>query len=583
MADLLICNGLVVDGSGSPPFAADVRVRGDTIAEIAPGLTAKDERVIDAQGCYVAPGFIESHTHFDAPMWWQPDLDPLPGYGVSTIVMGNCGFSAAPISEDPAARLEMIKIFSFFEDIPIGPFQKNLPWDWRKWSEYQRSLSSRVRIPANYGAFVGHIAIRLAVMGLQAWDRVATPGEIAQMCAHLEDALSAGALGMSTNLLDYDGQNRPIPTLVADDAEFSALIKVLERHPGCTLQLIVDTFMRMTGPASVERMMHLLENSRLRVQIAGAIPTLEFQKPALALMRPLVERARELGYDLWPGFAHTSPTNALSLIHSLIFAQSNDYVWHEVVLAPDEESKARLLQDPAWRARARESWDNKVWKHSPMANPQSLHLRNSDNGLGPINITLKEYADGRGLHPSDAMADWIVANGVRSTVHMAPFPKDEALTVELLKDPRTVGNISDAPAHGQMFCGGGENILLLTKYVREGTISIEQAIRNMTGKLAEHFGLTDRGLIRVGKRADLVVFRLDEVERRQEYKRFDVPDGNYGVTWRYSRDAAPMRATIVNGMPTFLEGRFTGAMPGRFVRPLAGSPASEAASHADAA
>lgn len=574
MADILIRGGTVVDGTGAAPFKADVRIRGDKIAEVGPDLEPKDERVFDADGCYVTPGFIESHTHFDATMWWQPDLDPLPGYGATTIVMGNCGFTAAPISDDPEVQMEMIKIFSFFEDIPEGPFVKNLPWDWRKWSEYKRSMTSHLKVPANYSAFVGHLAIRLAVMGMDAWKRVATPEEIQAMADHLDDALSAGALGMSSNLLDHDGQDRPVPTQVADDAEFAALIDVLERHPGCTMQVIVDTFMRMTGPASVERLMRLLKGKKVRVQIAGGIPTLEFQKPALEIMKPLIDRAQAEGYDIWPGFAHVSPTNTLSLTRSLIFAQSNDYVWHEVVLAETEAEKLRLLKDPEWRARARESWDTKAWPHAPMSNPHRLHLRNSDNGFGPINITLKDYADSLGVHPSDAMAEWIIANGVRSTVHMAPFPKMEDLTVELLKHPQTVGNISDAPAHGQMFCGGGENMLLLTKYVRdEGKLSLEEAIHVMTGKLARHFNFSDRGEIKPGKRADIAVFNLDEVQRREEYKRFDVPDGNFGVTWRYTRDPAPMRYTIVNGMPTFMDGRFTGAMSGEFISPIAPAPA----------
>ena len=249
MAGILIQNGTVIDGTGAKGFAADVRVDGDRIVEVGSNLEPRGERVIDARGCVVTPGFIESHTHFDGTMWWQPDLDPLPGYGTTTVILGNCGFSAAPVSDDEQARLEMVKIFSFFEDIPEAPFVTNLPWDWRKWSEYKRSMTSRVRVPANYAAFVGHIAIRLAVMGMDAWTRAATPEEIAAMADHLEDALQAGALGMSDNLHDHDGQNRPIPTLVADDAEFVALFDVLERHPGCTYQVILDTFMRKTAPA----------------------------------------------------------------------------------------------------------------------------------------------------------------------------------------------------------------------------------------------------------------------------------------------------------------------------------------------
>jgi N-acyl-D-aspartate/D-glutamate deacylase len=523
--------------------------------------------VFDAAGCYVAPGLIESHTHFDGPMWWEPEMDPLPGFGVTTSIMGNCGFSAAPVSKDEAARLEMVKIFSFFEDIPIEPFIQELPWDWQTWSEYKKSLTSKLKVSSNYCAFVGHIAIRLAVMGLEAWERVATPQEIERMAELLEDALKAGALGMSTNLLDHDGQDRPVPTLVADDAEFAALIAVLAKYPATSLQVVLDTFMRMTAPASTDRIARLCAGKKVRVQWAG-VPTLMFQKEIQKTMIAQHEQFKAQGLDFWTGYAHVSPTNTLGIKHSLIFAQSNDYVWHEVVLAETEEEKIKLLRDPDWRVRARKSWDNDAWKHSPMANGAKLLLLNSDNGAGPVKITLGQYAEQLGVHPSDAMAEWLIHNGLDSTVHMPPFEMDEEMVIRLLKDPYTVGNINDAPAHGQMFCGGGENILLLTKYVRElGVLTVEEAVHVMTGKLANHFNLHDRGQIKVGKRADITVFDLDEVTYQDMRKVYDVPDGKGGKIWRWTRDAAPMRLTLVNGVPTFENGKYTGAVPGEMLTP----------------
>ncbi len=568
MNDILIKNGTVVDGTGAPAYAADVRVKNGAIAEVGQNLAANGERVFDAAGCYVTPGFIESHTHYDGTMWWQPDLDPLPGYGATTMILGNCGFSPAPLHRYMPAQREMIGIFSFFEDIPEGPFMQNLPWDWNKWSEYRASVERNVRVPLNYAAYVGHIAIRLAAMGVEAWDREATPEEIAKMAELLDDALAAGALGMSDNLHDHDGQDRPVPTMKANDAEFSALFDVMEKYPNSCYQVIVDTFMRMTGPANLERLGKLLAGRKIKCQIAGAVPTLEFQKAILPAMQESVRQMRENGVDVWPGFAHVSPTSTLSLVKSLIFAQSNDYVWHEVVLADDHAEKARLLADPDWRARARESWDNNAWDHSPLKNPQELFLLDSENGTGPLNITLKEYADSKGLHRSDAMADWILANGTRSTVHMAPFPKDEELTLDLMRDPRTVGNISDAGAHLQMLCGGGENALLLTQYVREEKkMTLEEAVHVMTGKLAGHFNLNDRGVIAPGKRGDIAVFNLDEVQRREMEKAHDVPDGRGGTTWRFTRKPMPTRITLVNGVPTFENGAYTGATPGLFLSP----------------
>lgn len=146
--DLLISGGIVVDGTLAPARRADVRLREGRIAAIAPDLRPEPgERVIDATGCHVAPGFIESHTHLDGVMWWQPDLAPLPGNGVTTVIGGNCGFALAPAHEDPKVRDEVIEIFSFFEDFPKGPFRSHLPWDWRTWSEYRASVERHVRAP----------------------------------------------------------------------------------------------------------------------------------------------------------------------------------------------------------------------------------------------------------------------------------------------------------------------------------------------------------------------------------------------------------------------------------------------------
>jgi len=572
--DMLIRGGSVVDGTGAAAFSADVRLRQGVITEVGPNLEATDgERVFDASGCYVTPGLIESHTHFDGTMWWQPDLDPLPGCGVTTVVMGNCGFAIAPLHDDPEVREQVVKIFSFFEDIPEEPFLQNLPWNWKTWSEYKTSMVENVRVPTNYGAFVGHIALRLAVMGMDAWERAATPDEITRIVELLDDALAAGALGMSTNLMDHDGEDRPVPSLHADDAEFSAIFEVFVRYPGATVQVVVDSIMRMTAVDAVERLVRLTDGHSIRLQWAG-IPTLQWQKD-YGLQQPLVELherfARE-GRDFWTGFAHVPITVTVSLDQSLLFAQSNEYVWHEVVTAVGEDAKLALLRDPDWRARARHSWDNDSLVTGFFRSPRPIKLDNSANNAGPLGITLGEYADQLDVHPSDALAEWFIVNGVTSTVKMPPWDKDDEMVVRLVKDPFAVGNINDSGAHGQMFCGAGDNLMLYTHYVREtGSLTIEEAVHSQTGKLANHFGFSDRGEIAVGKRADLTVFALDEIERRDKYKIYDVPDGKGGHTWRWTRDPAPMRLTLVNGVSTFEDGKATGARPGAMVGPRAGA------------
>lgn len=573
MNKTVILNGLVVDGTGSPAFSADVRISDGVIAEVAPGLTpAADETVVDATGCIVSPGFIESHTHFDGAMWWDEELDPLPGYGVTSLIMGNCGFSVAPVSDDEAARREVVGIFSFFEDIPEQPFLKSLPWDWRSWPEYRDSMVRNVKLPANYAAFCGHIALRLAVMGLEAWDRAATPAEVEQMCALLDEALAAGALGMSTNLFDHDGQDRPVPSLQADDHELQSLMAVISRHPGSTLQVIVDTFRNMTAPDTMRRIAKLSEGMPLRVQWAG-LPTLVFQRDMMGIQAPLVELHEQFkreGRDFWTGYAHIAVTSTMSVQSSLIFAQSNDYVWHEVVTAEGDAAKEAVLRDPDWRARARESWDTKAFEFSPFPEGRAAHLllMNSDNGVGPTHLTLGEYQEQIGApHPSDAMAEWLLANGLQSTVTMPPFECDRDMVLSLMRDPYSVGNISDAGAHGQMLCGGGENVKLFTDFVRSGDLTVEEAVYIQTGKLANHFGFHDRGVLQAGKRADLTVFNLDEVQEREMKRVYDVPDGKGGFTWRWSRDAAPMRMTMVNGEVTFDGQQSTPARPGEMLAP----------------
>ncbi len=575
MSNILIRGGTVVDGTGAKPFKADVRVSGGKIAEIAPNLTANaGEEVFDAAGCYVAPGFIEAHTHYDSTMWWQPDLDPLPGYGATTVIMGACGFSAAPLSTDKAAQMEMIKIFSFFEDIPLEPFLKHLPFDWQKWSEYKKSMTTRVKLPLNFANYVGHIAIRIAVLGPDAWNRAATADERKKMAELLEDALAAGALGLSTNLLDHDGENRPIPTLMADDAEFSALFDVLQRYPSATFQCIIDVaLMRDNGDKQMERIAALLKGRGIRVQFTGAAPTSAYQNYRIDQMKQMVDQMRKDGLDVWPGYAHTPLSAQVSIYRSLLFAQSNDYVWHEAVLAEGDEAKAKILRDPEWRARARESWDTKIYPHSPMAQPHLLLLTKlgSENGTGgPFDITLKEYAEKLGVHTSDAAAEWLLANGVNSAIRMAPMPmNDEAVAVQI-RDPLSVGNVNDCGAHLQMLCGSGENVIYLTKFVRDKKlVSLEEAIHTMTGKVAAHFNLSEIGEVKPGKRADLVVFNLDEIQQRDMEKRYDVDDGRGGVMWRYTRQAAPMRLTMVNGTPIFQNGAYNGAKPGEYMAPSA--------------
>ncbi len=572
-SDRLIRGGTVVDGTGATAFRADVRVRNGVISELAPALEPlPGELVHDARGCHVAPGFIESHTHFDGTMWWQPELDPLPGYGVTTVVMGNCGFALAPLPKDPAARAEVVKIFSFFEDIPERPFFENLPWDWTSWSEYKASLTRRVAVPTHYASFVGHIAIRLAAMGMDAWQRAATPEEVAQMGRDLEDALSAGALGLSTNLMDHDGADRPVPSLLADDCELRALFEILARHPGATLQVVIDTVMRMTAVEALARVERVIGELPIRLQWAG-LPTLRWQKEH-GIQKPLLEMheryARE-GRDFWTGYAHVPVTTVVSFDQSLLFAQSNEYVWHEVVTA--------VGSDAEMRAPAR----------SRLACPGAPLVgcaRTADLSLPqPAPDAARPFGERRGT-------DRCVSRRLRRLEGAASLGRPGRLAArERHRLDRHGPGLGPgrrdgvAPAEGsplgrqhQRRRGPRTDVLRRRRQhralhpVRARTRRAHASRKPSTSRPASSPASSDSATAGRSRSANAPTSRSStsrSSSAARSARSSDVPDGKGGTTWRWTRDAAPVRLTLVDGVATFEAGRATGARPGTMLAPAA--------------
>jgi len=576
MTSLLIRGGTVIDGTGSKGVRADVRTQGDKITEVGPDLRPNGERVIDAGGASVMPGIIACHTHYDGPMWWNPSLDPLPGYGTTSVVMGNCGLSAAPVSHKVEDRDDMINIFSFLEDIPQKTFQNEMPWNWSKWSEYGTALAA-CPTAANVSGFIGHLNLRICVMGAAAWERPANANEIAQMVALLEDGLRAGAQGMSTNFFDNDSLNRPVPSKVADDKELEALANVLGRYKGAVLQLIGNLMEFHKLPEQLDRLLKLTKPRGIRVQYL-AIPTDDADDALHELIFEYHQRANREGADLWGVYGTRPLTVALNFERSLVYTLQGVYAWDELVNKTPHEQKLEKLKNPEWRARARHEWDN--MKPGSRLDSVEHYLNNSENGVGPVNITLFQYAAQTGLHPSDALAQWVGLNGLGSTVGEEARSISQKSVLRCLRDPHSVTGVDDAGAHSQLFCGAGESAYLFTEYVRDtGLVPLEEMVHAVTQKIANHYSLKNRGVIAPGMAADIAVFALEEIELRDIRKVVDVPDGQGGLSWRYTRDPAPFRATIVNGVATFEAGKYTGELPGKLIGPgmSEGDPLSRAA------
>ncbi len=555
MSGLLIVNGLVVDGTGAPGRRADVRIRDGRIAEIASGLAAKGEQVIDAAGAVVAPGFIDSHTHYDATIYWDPMLDPMPQHGVTTVVAGNCSLGLAPMR--PADRADQIDVYSYIEDMPADLLNEVIPWDWESYPEYVRSLG-KTPMGVNLVTFVGHSQLRCHAMGNDAWERAASPDEIAAMVAQLDEGLAAGAAGMSFSLFDKDRAGRRVPSFHADDAEMDALIAVLGRHgavlqfvPGDTVEKVQDNLEWLAGFLGKHR-------------VTGLYNALVHQDSNAERARKTMETIERLHGE---GVRIHGLVSPREVVLQIGFEQSICFIdlpaWNRLVQG-DLAEKRRLATDPAWRAAAREEADTRPSVMFPFQRADLLIMNNAPRPQQRewLGRNLGELAQARGAHVSDALADWLIESDFAATFTFAIANTNVAEVAKLLTSSFNCISGSDAGAHLQMFCAAGDATLLLTRHVRErGDMTLEAAVHALTGRQAEVLGLGDRGVLAPGKAADVVVFALDELHYGPERLVNDLPGGGARLT----RDPGGYRYTIVNGEPVQQAGKATGALPAHWL------------------
>ncbi len=437
-------------------------------------------------------------------------------------------------------QADIADLLCFVEELPDA-LVSAFPWGWPTWSEYFDAAAG-LAVTVTPFAFTAHNALRATVLGRDAWERAATDAEIAAMAALLDDALRAGSLGLSSNWFDTDRAGALVPSRRSDARELDALFAVLARYPGAILQTII----RDDGQ---RRSVHT------RAAAAGV--------PILSLGDGTGGGRDDEGLGVTYLGGGGEPSQPRLGFEASI-ATAAIPAWHELVNGPAER-KLGLLADASWRARARHDWDHPLDEQNAFRREQ-LHeviLSDPEDGPGPTGVSLRQLADDRGQHPSDALADWVLANGIGSRytkLNAGRMSREERQD----QDRRFFGRSdvifggTDAGAHLKMFCGAGSNLYLLTHWVRgTGELTVEQAVHLLTRRSTDFFSFHDRGLVEPGRRGDLNVFALDEIELHDLERVHDLPDGDY----RFTRPSAGFRATVVGGVSTVLDGRPTGARP----------------------
>jgi N-acyl-D-aspartate/D-glutamate deacylase len=559
--DVVIRNGVVVDGSGFGAYRAAVGIVGDRIARIGT-IRERGAQEIDAEGHVVTPGFIDGHTHMDAQVFWDARGANSCWHGVTTVVMGNCGFTLAPVRSD--ARELVVRNLERAEDIDPRALADGIEWSWETFAEY---LDAVDRLPKSihYAANIGHSALRTFVMGERAFTDPATDDDLAAMERELADALAAGAVGFTTSRSEHHetSDDRPVASRIATWDELVRLVQVMADagvgmlEGGAEGVLTPDPEVRAQV---VDRVLELAASTGVPIT-NGIIAT----DPGGREQLELLDRTAAAGGRMI-GQSHCRGINVLlSFKTRLPFDLLPE--WQSVRTLPLPEQR-RALSDPATReqlAAAAMHGDYTRWRGigAMPRKPDFDGIRVYERGLPP-NPTIAEVARARGVSPAAAMIDLALESDFEVLfIQPSLYPQDETVLLEVLRHPRTVMTFSDSGAHLSQICDSSIQTHLLGYWVREREeFTLEDAVRMLTFAPATAWGFGDRGLLREGMLADVNVFDPATVGPAVPEVVTDLPGGGN----RLSQKADGFRATLVAGEITILDGQPTGATPGQLAR-----------------
>ena len=535
MFDLIIRNADVADGLGNPLRRADLAVKDGRIAAIGHDLGQARETV-DASGLVLAPGVIDIHTHYDAQLTWDSTASPSPALGVTTVVIGNCGFGIAPAT--PATRDTLLKNLSEVEAMSLDALREGVDWQFDDFSSYLDFLSNRGVYP-NVASFCSHSALRTVVMGDAGSERESTAEELARMLAMFDDAMKAGAIGLGSSTFEnHNGYGGiPVPSRLASDDEFRALARVVARHGhGVTMA----TCGERSPIAFMEELAALSGRPVIYCPLLD-YPTRPGHAPGISAA---CADARKRGHAVYAQ-ASCQPLN-------MNFTLQNAYMLQTISPWPTHGDEARhraLFSDPAFRAAFKLSLATPV-EGGRIFNG-TWHLMEVTLSPSQSNLegrTIEEIARERGVDPVDALLDIGLADNLQTTFIVRLLNVDEKRVGDLIADDGNLISLSDAGAHLTLFCDAGYGMHLLGRWVRElGRFSLPHAIRKLTSDPAQVYGILDRGRIEVGAWADLMLFDPKTIHVSRARRVDDLPSG----ASRLIRSAPGLHGVWVNGTQVF--------------------------------
>ncbi len=563
MHDLVVKNGLVVDGSGQEPKMADVAVSDGVITEVGELASESATRTIDADGHVVSPGFVDVHTHMDAQLAWDPLGECSCFHGVTTAVMGNCGFTLAPVHSD--ARHLVVRNLERAEDIAAEAMAAGIDWSWETYPEYL-DFVDRTPKGINYAGYVGHSALRTWAMGERAFTEDASAEDLAKMVGHVKDSMRAGAVGFTTSISGNHetSDDRPVASRLSTRAEIGALVAAMGEMGGGIFELAHHPHLRSRDPEKRESYISWLVDLAVSTGVPITYGMLAFGSEDHQ-WRPVVElldRINAAGGRSW-GQVHTRQFGVLLSFQTRLPFDALP-VWSDLRSQSLDEQR-RALADPETRRRLIEEADAGDYGRAIGAEarkPEWQWIYPLTAGLPPYR-SIEELAAERSASPMEVFLDLAIESDLDLFFIQAAANQDQDIVLELMRQPYAIPTFSDSGAHVSQIMDSSLQTHLLGHWVRDrGEFSIQGAVNAITQVPANAWGFTDRGLLAEGMAADINIFDLSTITPDLPELVYDLPGG----ARRLRQTATGFKATIVNGEVLVEDGKPTGVTPGRLLR-----------------